>query len=69
MESMVVLIILGVIAGAVAWIVIVLRKYQARKRFEKEREEKFLDELKRAPPPPAAVAPVAAPVDGGAAPA
>jgi hypothetical protein len=64
MESMVVLIILGVIAGAMAWIVIVLRKYRARKHFEKEREEKFLDELKRAPPPPAAMpaaTPAAAP--------
>ena len=56
MQTLVVVIVLGVIVGAIAWIVVVLRRFGARKRLEQEREARFLAEMRRAPPAPAAAA-------------
>jgi predicted Zn-dependent protease len=61
MQTFIVLASLGIAVGAVVWIVIVVRKYRARRAFEREREERFLADLMRAPPQPAAPAPAAAP--------
>lgn len=67
------LIVLAVFIGGVAWIVIALRQFQARKAFEREREESFMAEIVKAKPAPgstaapagsATAAPVAAPAAG-----
>jgi hypothetical protein len=67
------LIVLAVFVGGVAWIVIALRKFQARKAFEREREASFVAQILKAKPAPgspaapaapAAAAPVAAPAAG-----
>jgi hypothetical protein len=42
------LIVLAVFAGGIAWIVIALRKFQARKAFEREREASFMAEILKA---------------------
>jgi predicted Zn-dependent protease len=70
MQTFIVLASLGIAAGAVVWIVIVVRKFRARKAFEREREAQFMAEMLRAraeapkpaapeasPPPPAAPVP------------
>jgi hypothetical protein len=67
------LIVLAVFVGGIAWIVISLRKFQARKAFEREREASFLAEILKAKPAPrspaapagsATAAPVAVPAAG-----
>jgi tetratricopeptide (TPR) repeat protein len=60
MQAFIVLASLAIAIGAVVWIVIVVRKYQARKAFEREREAQFMAEMLRAKPdlaraPPAPV--------------
>lgn len=62
MQTFIVLASLGIAVGAVVWIVIVVRKYQARKAFEREREAQFMAEMLRAKPeaPKAPAAPAAA---------
>lgn len=68
MQAFVVIAALAIVAGAVAWIVIVLRKYRARRALEREREAQFMAEMLRAkaappkPPPPAPSPPLATPV-------
>ena len=57
------LIVLAVFVGGIAWIVISLRKFQARKAFEREREASFLAEILKAKPAPAASATPAAPAN------
>lgn len=52
MQTFVILASLAVVAGAVAWIVIVVRKYQARRIVEREREAQFVAEMLRAKPVP-----------------
>ncbi|HEX9182564.1 MAG TPA: hypothetical protein VF876_04820 [Burkholderiales bacterium] len=42
------LVVLAVFAGAIAWVVISLRKFQARKAFEREREANFMAEILKA---------------------
>lgn len=69
MQTFIVLASLGIAVGALVWIVIVVRKYRARKAFEQEREERFLADMMRAPPKPAAPASAAAPAAAPAAPA
>jgi len=64
MQTFIVLASLALAAGAVAWAVIVVRKYRARKAFEREREAQFMAEMLQAKPqaakPPAVpVAPTA----------
>jgi TolA-binding protein len=64
MQTFIVLASLGIAAGAVVWIVIVVRKFRARKAFEREREAQFMAEMLRAraePPKPAAPAPAPSP--------
>lgn len=76
MQTFVILASLGVVAGAVAWIVIVVRKYRARRIVEREREAQFVAEMLRAKPDrakapapaPAAVAATAAAAPTAAAP-
>lgn len=54
------LIVLAVFVGGVAWIVIALRKFRARKAFEREREASFMAEiLKTKASPGVPAAPVA----------
>jgi hypothetical protein len=62
--------VLAVLVGGVAWIVIALRKFNARKAFERDREASFMAEILKAKPAPgspaapagsATAAPVAAP--------
>jgi hypothetical protein len=53
MQTFVILASLAVVAGAVAWIVIVVRKYRARRIVEREREAQFVAEMLRAKPEPA----------------
>jgi hypothetical protein len=50
------LVVLAVFAGGVAWVVIALRKFQARKAFEREREASFMAEILKAKPGVAAAA-------------
>jgi hypothetical protein len=61
MQTFIILVALGVLVGVVAWVVIVLRKFKARKAFEREREAQFVAEMLRAKPaaPAAAAAPAA----------
>lgn len=69
MQTFIVLASLALAAGAVAWVVIVVRKYGARKAFEREREAQFMAEMLRAKPEaPKASAPVAPPAAAPAAP-
>jgi len=42
------LIVLAVFAGGIAWVVIALRKFQARKAFEREREAEFMAQILKA---------------------
>jgi hypothetical protein len=67
MQTFVILASLAIVAGAVAWVVVVLRKYRARRIVEREREAQFVAEMLRAKPEPAK-APAPAP-DAVAAPA
>jgi len=64
MKIVMALVVLAVFAGGIAWIVIALRKFKARKAFEREREARFMAEILKAKAspgvPPAAVAAVAA---------
>lgn len=70
MQAFVIVAALAIVAGAAAWIVIVLRKYRARRALEREREAQFMAEMLRAkaappkPAPPAPSPPQAAPVPG-----
>lgn len=48
MQTFVILASLAVVAGAVAWIVIVVRKYRAARLVEREREAQFVAEMLRA---------------------
>jgi hypothetical protein len=57
------LVVLAVFAGAIAWVVISLRKFQARKAFEREREASFMAEILKAK----AAGTVAAPANPAAA--
>jgi hypothetical protein len=75
MQTFVILASLAVVAGAVAWIVIVVRKYRAARLVEREREAQFVAEMLRKPQPakaptpaPAAVAAPAAAAPTAAAP-
>jgi hypothetical protein len=76
MQTFVILASLAVVAGAVAWIVIVVRKYRAARIVEREREAQFVAEMLRAKPvagkvpapSPAAVAAAAAATPTAAAP-
>jgi hypothetical protein len=64
MQTFIVLASLGIAAGAVVWIVLVVRKFRARKAFEREREAQFMAEMLRAraePPKLAAPAPAPSP--------
>lgn len=58
MQTFVILAALAVLVGVVVWVVIVMRKFKARKAFEREREAQFVAEMLRAKPqaanPPAA---------------
>lgn len=61
MKAFIVLAALGLVAGAVAWAVIVVRKYRERKVFEREREAQFMAEMRRVQPAvPKTAAPAAA---------
>ena len=60
MKIVMALVVLAVFAGGIAWIVIALRKFQARKAFEREREASFMAEILKAKASPGvAAAPVA----------
>jgi TolA-binding protein len=48
MSTLVTLAALAMLAGAVAWIAFALRKYKARKAFERAREAQFVAEMLRA---------------------
>jgi hypothetical protein len=66
MQALIALVALAILVGTVVWVVIVLRKYKARKVVEREREAQFVAEMLRAKPasakpPAAAPAPAAAP--------
>jgi hypothetical protein len=58
------LVVLAVFAGGIAWIVVALRKFQARKAFEREREAGFIAEMVKAKH---AASGAAKPADAGAA--
>ncbi len=62
------LVLLLVAAGGITLVVLAIRKYSARKLFEREREASFVAEMLRAKPAQRA-APAAAPEAGGKAPA
>ena len=68
MQTLVIVIVFGVAVGAVAWIVVIVRRYGARKKLEKERAERFLADMMRSPPA-AAPAPAAAATAPAASPA
>lgn len=53
MQTFVILASLAVVAGSVAWIVIVVRKYRAARIVEREREAQFVAEMLSAKPQPA----------------
>jgi TolA-binding protein len=62
MHTFIVLAIVAVAVGVVVWVFFVMRKLQARKAFEREREARFVAEMLQAKPPaanPAAAAPAA----------
>jgi predicted Zn-dependent protease len=62
MKIVMALMVLAIAAGGAAWVFIAVRKYNARKAFEREREENFVAEmLKAKPAPTAAAAPAATP--------
>ncbi|MDH5577617.1 MAG: hypothetical protein OEZ09_04100 [Betaproteobacteria bacterium] len=72
MQTVIVLAALAILAGVVAWVVNVVRKYNERKVVEREREAQFLAEMLRAKPQavrPAAPAPAAAAPPAAALPA
>jgi len=65
MQTFVILAALAMLVGVAVWVVIAVRKFKARKAFEREREAQFVAEMLRAKPqaakpPPAAVTPAAA---------
>lgn len=71
MQTFVILASLAVVAGSVAWIVIVVRKYRAARIVEREREAQFVAEMLSAKPQPArapAPAPAALAAPAAAAP-
>jgi predicted Zn-dependent protease len=57
MPTLVTLAALVMLAGTAAWIAFALRKYKARKAFEREREAQFVAEMLRAKPQAANKAP------------
>lgn len=62
MQTFIVLAAVAVAIGVVVWVVFVVRKLQARKAFEREREARFLAEMLQAKPQaakPAGAAPAA----------
>ena len=63
------LVVLAAAAGGVALVVLAIRKYNARKAFEAEREAKFVAEMLRAKLAPAqpAAGPIAPPADAASA--
>ncbi|MDH4172258.1 MAG: hypothetical protein OEW90_03100 [Betaproteobacteria bacterium] len=67
MQTVIVLAALAVLAGVVAWVVNVVRKYNERKVVEGEREAQFLAEMLRAKPQAAKPAATAAPAPAAAA--
>jgi len=69
MQTFIVLASLGVAAGAIVWIVIVLRKYRARRALEREREAQFMAEMLRAKADAPKAAAPAAPAPAAQAPA
>ncbi len=72
MQTVVILAALAVLAGVGVWMVSVVRKYNERKAFEREREAQFVAEMLRAKPQmakPAEAAPAASPAPAAAAPA
>jgi TolA-binding protein len=63
MQTFIVLAAFAVVVGVAVWVAFVVRKLQARKAFEREREARFVAEMLRAKPQvanPAAAAPAAA---------
>jgi hypothetical protein len=62
MQTFIILAALAGLVGVVAWVAIVVRKFKARKAFEREREAQFVAEMLRAKPAAAAPAAPAAPV-------
>jgi TolA-binding protein len=62
MQTFIILAALAVLVGVVVWVAIVVRKFKARKAFEREREAQFVAEMLRAKPAAAAPAAPAAPV-------
>jgi hypothetical protein len=50
MQTFIVLAALAVLVGVVVWVNFVLRKFKARKAFEREREAQFVAEMLRAKP-------------------
>lgn len=61
MSTLVTLAALVMFAGAAGWIAFALRKFKARKAFEREREAQFVAEMLRAKPQAANKAPVPVP--------
>jgi hypothetical protein len=66
MPTLVTLATLVIFAGAAVWVAFVLRKYKARKAFEREREAQFVAEMLRAKPQAAKPAPQATPAAAAA---
>jgi hypothetical protein len=67
MQTFIAVAALAVAVGVAVWVFILVRKFNARKAIEREREAQFLAEMLRAKPqaakpPPAAAAPAAAAV-------
>jgi hypothetical protein len=62
MQTFIILAALAGLVGVVVWVAIVVRKFKARKAFEREREAQFVAEMLRAKPAAAAPAAPAAPV-------
>ena len=69
MSTLVTLAALVMLAGAAGWIAFALRKFKARKAFEREREAHFVAEMLRAKPQAANKAPVPVPDAAATAPA
>lgn len=69
MSTLVTLAALVMLAGAAGWIAFALRKFKARKAFEREREAQFVAEMLRAKPQAANKAPVPVPDAAATAPA
>jgi TolA-binding protein len=73
MQTFIILAALAGLVGVVAWVAIVVRKFKARKAFEREREAQFVVEMLRAKPqaakPAAAATPAPPAAPAAAAPA